>query len=205
MLRSNYQTTLHMKQTRTLYKVAVTFGRMGIGHLGHCDLIEKMLERAEIAHIHLSGAAHNNTYEVRELLLKVLCRHRDIPLERVKFFRTPNVNEAMKHSIAEAPFNEVIFCVGEDRADMAFHLADAYDTGYFLNRRLTSSTNVRFFLDDPELFEEVRYLYEDNTYAVAIASMLRSEEKNREKSSHTSKKAAAVAQGNSGTSRYAKS
>jgi hypothetical protein len=93
--------TQPMKQPRTLYKVATTFIRGNIGHLGHADLVEKMLERAEVAHIHLSGAAHNNTYEVRELLLKVLCRHRDIPMERVKFFRTPNVNEAMKHSIAE--------------------------------------------------------------------------------------------------------
>ena len=177
-----------MKQTRTLYKVATTFIRGNIGHLGHADLIEKMLERAEVAHVHLSGAAHNNTYEMRELLLKVLCRHRGISMERVKFFRTPNVNEAMKHSIAEAPFNEVIFCVGEDRADMAFHLADAYDTGYFLNRRLTSSTNMRFFLDDANLFEETLCLYEDNAYAVAIATMLRAEERNNEKSSQSSKK-----------------
>jgi hypothetical protein len=178
-----------MKQTRTLYKVAVTFVRAGIGHLGHADLIEKMLERAEIAHVHLSAAAHNNTYEVRELLLKVLCRHRGIPMERVKFFCTPNVNEAMKHSIAEAPFNEVIFCVGEDRADMAAHLAYHYDTAYFLNRRLTSSTNMRFFIDDPALFDELTYLYEDNTYAVAIASMLRSEEKHRERPRQVAKEA----------------
>ena len=172
-----------MKQTRTLYKVATTFARCGIGHFGHVDLIEKMLELAEVAHIHLSGASRNNTYEVRELLLKVLCRHRDIPMERVKFFRTPNVNEAMKHSIAEAPFGEVIFCVGEDQGEMAFHIADAYDTGYFLNRRLTSSTNMRFFIDDPELFDELLYLYEDNAYAVAIASMLRKEEIRNEKPS----------------------
>jgi len=172
-----------MKQPRILYKVATTFIRGNIGHFGHADLIEKMLERAEIAHIHLSGASHNNTYEVRELLLKVLCRHRNIPMERVKFFRTPNVNEAMKHSIAEAPFGEAIFCVGEDQGDMAFHIADFYDTAYFLNRRLTSSTNMRFFIDDPELFDELLYLYEDNAYAVAIASMLRKEEIRNEKPS----------------------
>ncbi len=177
-----------MKQTRTLYKVAATFIRGNIGHFGHVDLIEKMLERAEIAHIHLSGASSNNTYEVRELLLKVLCRHRGIPMERVSFRNTPNVNEALKHSIAEAPFGEVIFCVGEDRADMAFHLADHYDTGCFLNRRLTSSTNMRFFIDDPALFDELTYLYEDNAYAVAIATMLRAEERNNEKSSRSSKK-----------------
>jgi hypothetical protein len=179
-----------MKTDRTPYKVATTFIRGNIGHFGHCDLIEKMLERAEISHIHLSGASHNNTYEVRELLLKVLCRHRDIDLKRVKFFRTPNVNEALKHSIAEAPYGEVIFCVGEDRADMAYHLADAYDTGYFLNRRLTSSTNMRFFLDDPKLFEEVLYLYEDNAYAVAIASQLRAEERQNEGSRKASTKIA---------------
>jgi hypothetical protein len=184
-----------MKQTRTLYKVAVTFGRMRIGHLGHADLIEKMLERAEVAHIHLSGAPHNNTYEVRELLLKVLCRHRGISMERVNFFCTPNVNEALKHSIAEAPFGEVIFCVGEDRAEMAFHLADHYDTAYFLNRRLTSSTNMRFFIDDPALFDELTYLYEDNTYAVAIASMLRKEEIHRERPTQTAAKTKGCPQG----------
>ena len=182
-----------MKQTRTLYKVATTFIRANIGHLGHADLIEKMLERAEIAHIHLSGASSNNTYEVRELLLKVLCRHRGIPMERVSFRNTPNVNEALKHSIAEAPFGEVIFCVGEDRADMAFHLADHYDTGFFLNRRLTSSTNMRFFIDDPALFDELTYLYEDNDYAVAIATMLRSEERQREEQVQSANKVGAAA------------
>jgi hypothetical protein len=182
-----------MKQTRILYKVAATFIRGNIGHLGHVDLIEKMLERAEIAHIHLSGASSNNTYEVRELLLKVLCKHRGIPMERVSFRNTPNVNEALKHSIAEAPFGEVIFCVGEDRADMAFQLADHYDTGCFLNRRLTSSTNMRFFIDDPALFDELIYLYENNTYAVAIASMLRAEERQREESGKSSAKTRRIA------------
>jgi hypothetical protein len=184
-----------MKQTRTLYKVAATFIRGNIGHFGHVDLIEKMLERAEIAHIHLSGASSNNTYEVRELLLKVLCRHRGIPMERVSFRNTPNVNEALKYSIAEAPFGEVIFCAGEDRADMAFHLADHYDTGYFLNRRLTSSTNMRFFLDDANLFEETLYLYEDNAYATALAYMLRSEEKDRERPTQTAAKTKGCPQG----------
>ena len=173
-----------MKQTRTLYKVAATFIRGNIGHLGHADLVEKMLNRAEVAHVHLSGAAHNNTYEVRELLLKVLLRHRGIPLENVKFFKMPNVNEALKHSVAEAPFNEVIFCVGEDRADMAFKIAEVYDTGYYLNRRLTSSTNMRYFLDDPQLIEEVTYLYEGNDYAVALASILRAEERKRDQKSN---------------------
>jgi hypothetical protein len=41
---------------------------------------------------------------------------------------------------------------------------------------------MRFFLDDPELAKEVSYLYEDNSYAVAIALMLRKEEKDRTKS-----------------------
>jgi len=186
-------TNTQMKNNRTPYKVATTFIRGNIGHFGHVDLVEKMLERAEIAHVHLSGASRNNTYEVRELLLKVLCRHRNIPMERVKFFNTPNVNEAMKHSIAEAPFGEVIFCVGEDRADMAFHLADFYDTGYFLNRRLTSSTNMRYFIDNSELFDELLYLYEDNRYAVAIASMLRKEEIRNEKPAKATKQVASVA------------
>jgi len=181
-----------MKKQPIPYKVAATFIRGNIGHFGHADLVEKMLNRAEVAHIHLSGASHNNNYEMRELLMKVLLRHRGIPMERVNFHQTPNVNEALKQSISEAPFGEVIFCVGEDRSEMAFHLADYYDTAFFLNRRLTSSTSMRFFIDDADLNEELLYCYEGNSYAVTLAKLLRKEELLREESAQIAAKTRSV-------------
>jgi hypothetical protein len=43
---------------------------------------------------------------------------------------------------------------------------------------------MRYFLDDPELIEEVTYLYEGNDYAVALASILRAEERKRDQKSN---------------------
>jgi nicotinic acid mononucleotide adenylyltransferase len=180
MLRSNYQTTPQMKQEQMLYKCAATFGRFALPHTGHCSLIEQCLAHAEYVDVHLSAHEKNNSSDLRELLLKTMLRNRGVDLRRVKFFHTPNVNEALKQSTANAPFNEVVFVLGSDQTDMLYSLSDIHDVNYIINRRENSSTNMRYFLDNYDFLEDARYLYEDCSFATTIAYMLRSEERQRE-------------------------
>jgi len=179
-----------MKQ---LYKCAATFGRFALPHTGHCELIEQMLAHADYADVHLSAGGKNNEYQMRELLLKVMLRNRGVDMERVRFYCTSNVNEALKFSIKHAPFNEVVFVLGSDQVDMLYALSDAHDVNYVINSRSNSSTNMRFFLDQYDFLEDAIYLYEDCEYATTIAYMLRSEERKNEKSAKAATEAACVA------------
>ena len=182
-----------MKQPQMLYKVAVTWGRFALPHFGHCSLIQQCLDNAEVVDVHLSAHEKNNSYELRELLLKVMLRNRGVDLKRVRFYQTPDVNQALEFSIKHAPFNEVVFVLGSDQSDMLFALSDAHDTNFIINRRENSSTNMRFFLDSYDFLEDAIYLYEDCEYATTIAYMLRSEERKNEKSAKAATEAACVA------------
>jgi len=177
-----------MKQEQMLYKCAVTWGRFCLPHSGHASLIEQCLAHAEYVDVHLSDHEKNNAYELRELLLKVMLRNRGVDLRRVNFYQTSNVNEALKQSVANAPFNEVVFVLGSDQSDMLFSLSDIHDVNFVINRRENSSTNMRYFLDSYDFLEDAKYLYEDCAYATTIAYMLRAEEHNREKSCQASAK-----------------
>lgn len=179
-----------MKNQQILYKCAATFGRFNIPHTGHCELIEQMLAHAEYADVHISGSEKNNTYEMRELLLRVMLRKRGVDLQRVRFYQTANVNEALKFSIKHAPFNEVVFVLGSDQVDMLYSLADAHDVNYIINSRSNSSTQMRYFLDSYDFLEDAIYLYDECEYATTIAYMLRSEERQREKSAKIATKVA---------------
>jgi len=165
------------------YACAATFGRFALPHTGHCELIEQMLAHADYADVHLSASGKNNEYEMRELLLKVMLRNRGVDMERVRFYCTSNVNEALKFSIKHAPHNEVVFVLGSDQVDMLYALSDAHDVNYVINSRSNSSTNMRFFLDQYDFLEDARYLYEDCSYATTLAYMLRAEERSHEKPS----------------------
>jgi nicotinamide mononucleotide adenylyltransferase len=177
-----------MKQEQMRYKCAATWGRFALPHTGHCSLIEQCLAHADYVDIHLSAHDKNNSYELRELLLKVMLRNRGVDLRRVNFYQTSNVNEALKQSIANAPFNEVVFVLGSDQQDMLFSLSDIHDVNFVINRRENSSTNMRYFLDSYDFIEDARYLYEDCSYSTTLAYMLRAEERNNEKSSRSAKK-----------------
>ena len=175
------------------YACAATFGRFNLVHTGHAELVEQMLAHADYADIHISGGGKNNGYDLRELLFKVLLRNRGVDVSRVRFYQTPNVNEALRFSVKHAPFNEVVFVLGSDQVDMLYSLSDIHDVNYVINSRSNSSSQMRYFLDSYDFLEDAKYLYDDCAYATTIAYMLRSEERNREKSSQVTKKVAAVA------------
>ena len=182
-----------MKQPQMLYKVAVTWGRFALPHSGHCSLIQQCLDNAEVVDVHLSSHEKNNSYELRELLLKTMLRNRGVDLKRVRFYQTPNVNQALEFSIKHAPFNEVVFVLGSDQFDMLMSLSDIHDVNYIVNRRENSSTNMRYFLDSYDFLEDAVYLYEDCHYATTLAYCLRMEERNREESAKAATEAACVA------------
>lgn len=175
-----------------LYKCAATFGRFNIPHTGHAELVEQMLAHADYADVHISGSGKNNTYDMRELLFKVILRNRGVDMSRVRFYQTANVNEALAQSIKNAPFNEVVFVLGSDQSDMLYSLSDIHDVNYIINSRSNSSTNMRYFLDSYDFIEDAKYLYEDCPYATTIAYMLRAEERD-EKSTETATEVAGVA------------
>jgi CTP:phosphocholine cytidylyltransferase-like protein len=108
--------------------------------------------------------------------------------QRVNFHQTPNVNEALKQSIADAPYNEVVFVLGSDQVDMLYSLSDIHDVNYVINCRENSSTNMRYFLDSYDFLEDARYLYEDCAYATTLAYLLRKEERHREESAQIATK-----------------
>ena len=168
-----------------LYKCAATFGRFNLIHTGHAELVEQMLAHADYADVHISGGGKNNEYEMRELLFKVLLRNRGVDLNRVRFYQTSNVNEALRFSIKHAPYNEVVFVLGSDQYDMLVSLADIHDANYIINRRSNSSTQMRYFLDSYDFLEDAIYLYDGCEYATSLAYMLRAEERNRERSLKT--------------------
>ena len=175
------------------YACAATFGRFNLPHTGHCELIEQMLAHAEYADVHISCGGKNNTFEMRELLLRVMLRKRGVDLSRVRFYATPNVNEALRFSVKHAPFNEVALVLGSDQVDMMYSLADAHDVNYIINSRSNSSTQMRYFLDSYDFLEDAIYLYGECEYATTIAYMLRAEERQREGSHKVAAKAQVAA------------
>ena len=178
-----------MKQPqRTLHKRAVTFGRMALPHFGHIELIEQMLAHAEVADVHLSGAKKNNDFELRVVMLKHLCRLRNVDLRRVNFYNSPTVVEAMTFSVDIADFNEAVLVLGSDQMTMGYKISEAFDTGFVINRRSTSSTEIRYFLDAEGFIEDLQHLYDGDEWALTLAKLLRKEELYREKSAKTARK-----------------
>jgi glycerol-3-phosphate cytidylyltransferase-like family protein len=176
-----------MKNKQLKYACAVTFGRMAIPHFGHVELIQQCLAHGEYADIHLSDHEKNNDIDLRILMLKHLCRLRDVDLERVRFYNSSTVTEAMTFSVDLAPYNEVALVLGSDQVTMGFKISEAYDTAFVINSRSTSSTEIRFFLDQENFIEDLRHLYDGDEYAICLAKILRKEELRREKCSQTSK------------------
>ena len=175
------------KPNQILYKRAVTFGRMALPHHGHRELIQQMLNYAEHADVHLSGHEKNNDFDLRVLLLKHLCRTAGLDLSRVSFYNSPTVVEAMTFSVDLAPYNEVALVLGSDQVTMGYKISEAFDTAFVINRRSTSSTEIRYFLDAESFIEDLRNLYEGDEFALCIAKILRTEERQREQSSRPAK------------------
>ena len=175
------------KATPIPYKCAVTFGRMALPHFGHVELIQQMLNHAEYADVHLSGHPKNNDFALRVLMLQHLCRVANVDLKRVKFFNSPTVVEAMTFSVDLAPFNECVLVLGSDQMTMGQKISEAYDTGFVINHRSTSSTEIRYFLDAERFIQDLLHLYDGDEYSIALAMILRKEERYRERSQKTAR------------------
>jgi nicotinamide mononucleotide adenylyltransferase len=175
------------------YKCAVTFGRMALPHFGHIELIAQCLAHGEYADIHLSGHDKNNDWDIRVLMLKHMCRIANVDLSRVRFYNSPTVTEAMTFSVGEAPYNEAALVLGSDQIAMGTKISEAFDTAFIINRRTTSSTETRYFLDAEKFIEDLRHLYRGDEYAICLAKILRMEELRREKSSQVAAEVATVA------------
>jgi hypothetical protein len=166
----------------TKVKRSVTFGRFNIGHSGHVELIQKMLDHSEVADVFVSSGSSNNSWDLRVLLLRSLLRREGAPLERVNFLRANSPYRAIRQSLSQAgsPFDLTLF-LGDDQKEMGFSLSRTFDIFLSFNRRTNSSTNVRFLLDrnpDSDLLEKV---YKGHQYPIRLAHLLRAEEKSHEK------------------------
>ena len=176
-----------MKTNQLKYSCAATYGRFCIPHFGHIELIQQCLAHGEYADIHLSGAEKNNDFDLRVLMLRHLCRLKNVDLTRVKFYNSPTVVEAMTFSVDIAPYNEVALVLGSDQVTMGYKISQAFDTAFIINSRSTSSTEIRYFLDAEGFIEDLRNLYEGDEWAICLAKILRQEEKDREQSSRPAK------------------
>ena len=177
-----------MKKTTPLrYETAVTFGRFNISHFGHVELIQRMLEHADEAHVYISDGKSNNDWALRELLLLQLCRKENVDLNRVYFHKGSNPFAAVEQTLQSSPWEETVIVLGEDQEVMAKKLGDVCDCPVILNRRSNSSTQMRFFLDREEFIQDLKGLYRNDEFATALAMILRKEEKLNEKSLHTQK------------------
>ena len=173
--------------TKIKYACSVTFGRFAIPHSGHVELIAQCLAHGEYADIHLSGHEKNNDYDLRVLLLKHLCRNANVDLRRVRFYNSPTVTEAMSFSVDMAPYNEAALVLGSDQMEMGQKISEIYDTAFIINRRSTSSTEMRYFLDAEDFIEDLKHLYGGDEFAITLAKILRKEELYRERSHKVAK------------------
>lgn len=178
-----------IKPQPLLYKSSVTIGRYNIPHMGHVDLVAKMLEHSEIARVYVSTGKQNNDWDTRVLMFKHLCRTQGLDLSRVYFLKASSPFSAVQSSVENSKYKETAIVLGEDQSQMAATLSENFDCPFILNRRLTSSTEVRFFLDEPSLSKELWEAYKGSSYAVRLVRKLRKEETRREKSKKASRKA----------------
>jgi len=160
-----------------LYTTAVTFARCNIPHYGHVELVQKMLEQAEVAHVYLSTGGRNTDWEVRVLTLRHLLRKAGVDLGRVGTLKARSPFEAVGLTLGRGA--DVVVVLGEDQAALCEKLCATYNLGGCLNRRTGSSTQIRHLLDHDER-EAVNSVYRNDAYAVRLATVLRKEELTKE-------------------------
>ena len=158
---------------KPIYKTAVTFARMNIVHFGHCELVQKMLEQAEIANVYLSSSEKNTDWNLRVLMLRHLLREVGVNLGRVRFSKSTGPFEAVESTMERD--NDPVVVLGEDQSALCEKLCSTYDLGGQLNRRTGSSTQVRHLMDHGD-FDAVEKIYRNDNYAVRLAMILRKEE-----------------------------
>jgi uncharacterized protein YciI len=162
---------------KPIYKTAVTFARCNIPHYGHVDLVEKMLEQAEVANVYLSDAAKNTNWDLRVLTLRHLLRERGVDLKRVKTLKASGPFQAVESTLEHD--NDPVVVLGNDQSALCEKLCSTYFLGGHLNRRTGSSTQVRHLMDHGD-FDAVQALYRNDPYAFRLATLLRKEELSNE-------------------------
>ncbi len=177
----------HMENHSSL---AVTFGRFNLPHPGHVDLIKRMLEVADHAHVGVSSSKNNNWTELRIEVLDQLCHHAGLNMERITFFAASNPYEAV-HFTTDDPLTglavperiaNTTVVLGVDQTVLGERLRDDLGVKFVPNEvRVGSSTVIRYFL---EIGEEqiVREIYHNDEFIFADILDLRQEELSREKS-----------------------
>jgi len=160
---------------KPIYKTAVTFARCNIPHYGHVELVQKMLEQAEVAEVYLSTSSKNTNWDLRVLTLRHLLRERGVDLKRVKILKASGPFQAVESTMERD--NDPVVVLGEDQSALCEKLCSTYYLGGHLNRRTGSSTQVRYLMDHGD-FDAVQALYRDDPYAFRLATLLRKEELN---------------------------
>jgi glycerol-3-phosphate cytidylyltransferase-like family protein len=158
---------------KPIYKNAITFARCNIPHYGHVELVEKMLEQAEVANVCLSTSDKNTNWDVRVLTLRHLMREVGVDLRRVRFLKATGPFEAVE-SVLDTDGDAVVV-LGQDQSVLCETLCNKYHLGGQLNRRTGSSTQVRHLMDHGH-FDAVGRIYRNDNYAVRLAMILRKEE-----------------------------
>jgi glycerol-3-phosphate cytidylyltransferase-like family protein len=162
-----------MKKKQRIYKNAVTFGRLNIPHYGHVELVQKMLEQADVANVYLSTGKKNADWDTRVLMLRHLLREEGVDLNRVNTLKASNPFSAVEDVMDTD--NDAVVVLGEDQYELANKLCADYNLGGQLNRRSGSSTQVRELLDHGD-FDIVEKIYRGDNYAARLAAILRKDE-----------------------------
>ena len=162
-----------MKKKQRIYKNAVTFGRLNIPHYGHVELVQKMLEQADVANIYLSTGKKNADWDTRVLMLRHLLREGGVDLRRVNILKASNPFSAVEDVMDTD--NDAVVVLGEDQSKLLAKLCEDYHLGGQMNRRTGSSTQVRHLLDHGDL-DTVQKVYRNDIYAVRLATILRKDE-----------------------------
>jgi cytidyltransferase-like protein len=170
--------------------LAVTFGRFNLPHPGHVDLIKRMLEVADHAHVGVSTGKGNNDIAMRIEVLDQLCYRAGLDMDRITFFAAANPYQAV-HSITDDPLTglavpelvaNTTIVLGIDQSKLGERLRDDLGVKFVPNEvRVGSSTVIRYFLEigDEQI---VREIYHNDDFIFSDILDLRQEELSREKS-----------------------
>ncbi len=156
-----------------LYTTAVTFARCNIPHYGHVELVQKMLEQAQVAEVYLSTGSKNTNWDVRVLTLRHLLRGAGVDLRRVKTLAAHSPFEAVELTLEREA--DVVVVLGEDQSVLCEKLCSTYNLGGHLNRRTSSSTQVRHLMDHGDM-DTVEKIYRKDLYSISLIKLLRKEE-----------------------------
>ncbi len=168
---------------------AVTFGRFNLPHPGHVDLIKRMLEVADYAHVGVSSGKNNNWLELRIEVLDQLCYRAGLDMDRITFFGVGSPYEAV-HVVTDDPLTKLAIpervvnttvVLGIDQTKLGERLRDDLGVKFVPNEvRVGSSTVIRYFLDIGEE-QIVREIYQNDKWLFDDILELRQEELAREK------------------------